>query len=148
VQRLALSTVLLRKGRAADEIADISKTMYNKMSSIDQQTFQRLREMRIRYARLMLDGPDTQVSLSTYHHQLQGLASQANALEAELIERSAPLRTQRQVTTPENVIARVAVALPKDSVLIELIAYIKRPLRPSHRPQAGSPSEIPRAIWR
>jgi len=129
VRRLALAAALLLKGRSAEELAHTSRTIYRDLSPEDRDTFLRLRALRTQYAELALAGAGQQEP-AAHHRQLQELAAQADPLENELIQRSAPLRALSALPSPAQIVDRVAQALPRDSALVEFVAYEDRPLVP------------------
>lgn len=129
VQRMALVTALLRKGRSAEEIADTSRIIHSSLSPADGEAFERLRALRTQLAALSLSGPAS-LSPAEYRQRLKALAAEGDTLEEDLARRSAPLRTLTALPPPEELVSRVAAALPHDGVLIEFIAYSKSPLVP------------------
>jgi CHAT domain-containing protein/Tfp pilus assembly protein PilF len=138
VQRLALSAALLRKGRSAEEMAGISRTIHRSLSEHDRDTFERLRGLRAQLSQLSLQGHGS-MPLAEYQQRLQELAARADALEAALAKRSAPMRALTAMPPPAEIAGRVAAALPKDSALIEFITYVDRPLAPrTGTPEARS----------
>src|SRR6218665_1128936 len=138
-QRLALSAVLLLKGRSVAETANISRIQNQSPSSADRDTFERLRGLRTQLATLSLEGPGARPT-EAYQQRRQALADEGDSLEAELAKRSAPLRALTALPPPSQIVDRVAAALPKDGALVELIAYRDSPLVP----KPGTPlSETP-----
>ncbi|ADO69323.1 Tetratricopeptide repeat family protein [Stigmatella aurantiaca DW4/3-1] len=127
VQHLALSAVLLLKGRSVSEIASISRTLYHSLSSRDRDTFERLRDLRTQLASLSLAGPGA-LSLDAYQKRIDSLIAEGDALEADLAKRSASLRALSTLPPPAEITGRVAASLPKDSALVEFIAYDDSPL--------------------
>ena len=140
VQRLALAAVLLRKGRSGQEIAATSRAIYRGAGKFDLENFNRLRDLRAQLAQLSLDGPGA-MRPSDHRQRLKTVSEQVDALEADLAKRSAPLRAQRALPSPNDIPDRVASALPADGALVEFIAYEDRPLvaepgtLPSQAPQ-------------
>src|SRR6218665_2343497 len=138
-QRLALSAVLLLKGRSVAETANISRIQNQSPSSADRDTFERLRGLRTQLATLSLEGPGARPT-EAYQQRRQALADEGDSLEAELAKRSAPLRALTALPPPSQIVDRVAAALPKDGALVELLAYRDSPLVP----KPGTPlSETP-----
>jgi CHAT domain-containing protein/tetratricopeptide (TPR) repeat protein len=129
VRRLVLGAALLRKGRSVEEMAGISRTVYQSLDAQDRDTFKRLGRLRAQLAQLSLQGPGS-LPLSTYQQRLEELAKQSDALEAGLAKRSAPLRALAALPSPAEIVDRVATALPKDAALVEFITYVDRPLVP------------------
>ncbi|WP_224367230.1 CHAT domain-containing tetratricopeptide repeat protein [Hyalangium versicolor] len=130
VQRLALATVLLRKGRSVEETANTSRTIYRSLGEEDREGFDLLRSLRSQRARLSLDGPG-RLAPGEYQERLKKLGEQGDALEAALATRSAPLRALAALPAPNEIVGRVAAALPRDGALVEFVAYTDGPLVPS-----------------
>ncbi|HYH97427.1 CHAT domain-containing protein [Hyalangium sp.] len=129
VRRLALSAVLLLKGRSVEETADISRVVYRSLGPEDRHSFERLRELRTQLAALTLGGSGP-LAPADHGQRLRELAEQGDTLEALLARNSAPLRALAELPFRDEIADRVAVALPKDGALVEFIAYTDRPLIP------------------
>jgi len=127
VRRLALSAALLLKGRSVEESAGISRTVYQGLDAKDRDTFERLRGLRTELSQLSLQGPGS-LPPEVHQRRLEALSKQGVALEADLAQRSAPLRSLAALPSPARIAGRVAAALPEDAALIEFIAYVDRPL--------------------
>ncbi|WNG41573.1 CHAT domain-containing protein [Archangium violaceum] len=130
VRRLALSSVLLRKGRSVEETANTSRTIYFGLGDEDRNIFERLRGLRTQLATLSHQGPGS-LSPADYQQRLESLAEQGDALETQLARHSAPLRVLTALPGPEQIVDRVAAALPKDGALVEFVAYTDRPVVPT-----------------
>ncbi|WP_240360910.1 CHAT domain-containing tetratricopeptide repeat protein [Pyxidicoccus caerfyrddinensis] len=142
VRSLALSAVLLMKGRSVEETANISRTLYRSLGAEDRRTFERLRGLRTQLANLSLEGPGSR-SPADYQQRLNTLAVQGDSLEAELAKRSAPLRALTALPRPAEIVGRVAAFLPKDGALVEFVAYEDRPLVPRPgTPRTGPPAQL------
>ncbi|WP_306819240.1 CHAT domain-containing tetratricopeptide repeat protein [Archangium lipolyticum] len=142
LRRLALSSVLLRKGRSVEEVANTSRTIYLGLGEEDRSTFERLRGLRAQLATLSHQGPDS-LSPADYQQRLQSLAAQGDALETQLARHSAPLRALTALPGPDQIVERVAAALPRDSALVEFVAYKDSPAVPRPgTPQSQLPSEL------
>ena len=142
VQRLALSAALLLKGRSVEETADVSRTIYRGLGAEDRDTFERLRGLRTQRAALSLAGPGP-LTPADYQQRLKKLADEGDALEADLAKRSAPLRALGALPPPAEIVDRVAASLPKDSALVELIAYVDSPLIPRPgKPRTKTPGQL------
>jgi tetratricopeptide (TPR) repeat protein len=124
---LALSSVLLRKGRSVQEIANTSHTIYRSLTHSERGTFEQLRALRTQLATLSLAGPGT-LSPSDYQQRLKDLAAKDDALEAALAKRSEPVRRLLSLPPPVQIVSQVTAALPGDSALVEFVAYQERPL--------------------
>lgn len=120
--RLALAAALLRKGRSLDEAARSSQAAYRGLGEAERGRMDELRLLRGRLARLALAGPGGG-DPAAYRERVAALEQRADALEAELSLRSAPLRARRALPGPEAVVDEVARALPAGAALVELVAY-------------------------
>jgi CHAT domain-containing protein len=129
VRHLALSATLLRKGRSIQEIADTYRIIYRHLGPADREIFERLRALRTQLATLSLAGPG-KLSPADYQQRLKDIDAQSAALEADLARRSKPLRVLHALPPPNEIVDRVAAALPRDSTLLEFIAYRDSPLVP------------------
>ncbi|EAU67728.1 CHAT domain-containing tetratricopeptide repeat protein [Stigmatella aurantiaca] len=134
VRHLALSAVLLLKGRSVEETADISRTFYRSPDAGDRDTFEQLRSLRTQLATLSLAGLGV-LTPADYQQRLKSLADEGEALEADLAKRSASLRALTARPPPSEIVGRVAASLPKDGALVEFIAYEDSPLIP----KSGTP---------
>jgi CHAT domain-containing protein len=142
IRRLALSTLLLRKGRSVEETANTSRTIYLGLGEEDRSTFERLRGLRTQLASLSHQGPGS-LSPADYQQRLKSLAEQGDTLEAQLAKHSAPLRALTTRPGPAQIVDRVAASLPKDGALIEFVAYTDRPVVPT----PGTPnSQLPHEL--
>lgn len=121
-QRLALSASLLHKGRLLEDAAAVSRIAQNMSDPQDRQKLERLRSLRSRYASLSFAGPPSGDAAS-HIRTLQELETEADELEQALAVRSAPLRRRLQVPPPADILERVAASLPKDGVLVEIVAF-------------------------
>ncbi|MDC0711641.1 CHAT domain-containing protein [Stigmatella sp. ncwal1] len=127
VRHLALSAVLLLKGRFVAETASISRTLYRSLGPEDRDTFERLRSLRTQRASLSFAGPGA-LTPESYQQRLHSLAEEGDALEANLAKRSAPLRSRAALPSLAGIVDSVASSLPKDGALVEFIAYQDHPL--------------------
>ncbi|NOJ92511.1 CHAT domain-containing protein [Corallococcus coralloides] len=122
LRRLALGAALLLKGRSVEETAGISRAVYRSLGAQEHETLERLRGLRSRLASLWLEGGES-LPPAAHQQQLKELAEQADALEADLARRSAPLRALAALPSPADIVDRVAQALPQDGALVEFIYY-------------------------
>jgi CHAT domain-containing protein len=140
VRRLVLSVVLLLKGRSAGELAKTSHIVYRSLGPLDRNIFEQLRALRSQLATLVLQDPHS-YTLADYQQRLDALAAQGDALEADLAQRSAPLRALAALPALSRIVNQVAAALPPDAALVEFISYTERSLLV----KPGTPlSEVPR----
>ncbi|HKX32320.1 MAG TPA: CHAT domain-containing tetratricopeptide repeat protein [Blastocatellia bacterium] len=120
--RLAFTTLLARKGRGLDAMADTVATLRRHATPQDQQLFDQLAEARSQLADLTLrdSGGATPES---YPARLKPLEEQVETLEAALSARSAEFRAQTQPVT----LGAVQATLPADSLLIEFVLFTPQP---------------------
>ncbi|MFL5348185.1 MAG: CHAT domain-containing protein [Hyalangium sp.] len=129
VQRLAMTSVLLRHGRSVDEAASTSRIIHRGLGPQERLAAERLQALRAQLVTLSLQGPGS-LSDNDYQQRLAELAAQGDALEAALASSSASQRTRTALPLPADIVGRVAASLPRDSALIEFVAYVNRPLVP------------------
>jgi CHAT domain-containing protein/Tfp pilus assembly protein PilF len=135
VRRMALTAALLLKGRSVEEMAGISRAVHLSMGAQDRDTLERLKGLRAQLAQLSLQGSGG-LSPAAHQQRLEELSKHADAMEADLAKRSAPLRALASLPPPAQIVERVAKALPQDGALVEFISYEDRPLVP----KAGTPA--------
>jgi CHAT domain-containing protein/Tfp pilus assembly protein PilF len=114
---LALTTLLRRKGRALDSMAENVATLRSRATLEDQALFDHLLDTRSQYATLILRGP--QKDEVAYQERARQLEERIDGLEAELSLRSAQFRAQSRSVTLEAVQA----ALPVGATLVEYALY-------------------------
>ncbi|HEX8820209.1 MAG TPA: CHAT domain-containing tetratricopeptide repeat protein [Archangium sp.] len=143
IRQLALTAAILRKGRSAEEISNISRSIYRGLVDVeDRATFERLRELRAQLTQLSFAGPGTG-PLAEYQQRLKDLSAQGAALEAGLAKRSATLRALRALPAPTGLLESVKATLPRDGALVEFITYNYRPVVPKpDAPPSSEPSEL------
>ena len=121
--RIALATILRRKGRVLDSVADTYSILRERLQPEDDRLLDRLASTHSQLQTLELKGlSDT--SPEIYRQQLIALRTQAEELETKLARRSAEFRNQSQTATIEAVQQNI----PSDAALVELIRY--RPFNP------------------
>jgi CHAT domain-containing protein/Tfp pilus assembly protein PilF len=140
VQRLVLTSVLLRKGRSAEELAARSRAIHDSLDAGDRDAFERLRELRSQLAELSFGGA-RKLSPTEYRQHLKDLADQGDVLEAALAERSARLRALTARLDPADLVDHVAATLPSDGALLEWVAYLDPP-RVTGSPPSQSPGQL------
>lgn len=126
--RLALTTVLRRKGRVLDAMADAVSAVRRHLSPQDRVLLDQLTSIRSQFATLVLDGPGA-VGAAQQRQLLIQLTERAQELEEAICARSTEFRVQTQPVALEHVQA----AIPQDAALVELVAY--RPYEPKERKQ-------------
>jgi hypothetical protein len=116
--RLALTTILRRKGRILDAMTDTISTLRKNLSTDDQKLLDELAATRSQLANLIFKGAgDTPAE--QYKTQVATLKRQAEDLEGALSRRSSEFRTQSQPITIEA----VQKLIPTDAALVELVQY-------------------------
>lgn len=131
---LAFTTLLRRKGRGLDAMANTIATLRRHASPQDQKLFDQLADARARLASLTLGGPGA-ANPDTYKKRLKPLEEKVEELEVELSSRGAEFRARTQPAT----LAAVQAAIPADGALIEFAVYAPQD------PQTGE-SQPPRYI--
>lgn len=133
VPELALTTALLRKGRAAEAGARANRLLHRNLTDpVVRQRFETWQTIRQQREGLLYRGPGT-LSLEAYQASLKELLIQAESLEADL---SAALPEIRTLQPPafERVVAETATRLPRNAVLVEVVWT-----RAYHPPKGGEP---------
>lgn len=121
--KLAALTVLLRKGRILDAMADSLSTLQRRADPQDQALLEQLKTTTEQLARLSLDGPQ-KMPLEEYRERIRKLEDQKEDLEREISRHNVEFRAHSQPVTLESVQA----AIPAKAALLEYFAY--RPFDP------------------
>lgn len=116
--RLALTTILRRKGRVLDAVSGSLQTLRARMSPDDQAALDTLSATRGRLASLVLRGPGRQ-DIQTFSAEITRLEEEIQQIEQRVSARSAPFRAQSQKVT----IDAVQRAVPADTALVEIALY-------------------------
>jgi CHAT domain-containing protein/Tfp pilus assembly protein PilF len=116
--RLALTTILRRKGRVLDAMADQLGTLRLHATPQDQMLLDQLVKAFSRLAALQLSGQD-KLSPEARRAETAQAASEVERLQAEISRSSAEFRTQSQPITLEA----VRQAIPAGAALVEFFAY-------------------------
>jgi CHAT domain-containing protein/Tfp pilus assembly protein PilF len=117
-RRLALATLLSRKGRVLDATSDAFATVRRRLGPDEQKLLDEYRANRTIYARQLLRGPG-RVPEAQHRKNLAALEQRANELERLIAARSNEFRGQLRSVTPEAVQA----ALPEGAMLVEWVRY-------------------------
>jgi CHAT domain-containing protein/tetratricopeptide (TPR) repeat protein len=117
--RLAMTTVLRRKGRILDAAAASVATLRGKLGPDDQKVLDDLAAARAQLAALIVAGPKATDSPEDYSVEVGRLEREVKRLEDIARRRSAAYRVQSQ---PIELDA-VQKAIPADGVLVEIVAY-------------------------
>lgn len=116
--RLALTTILRRKGRVLDAMSDQIGALRRHLNPADRALLEQLSTTSAELAALVLKGPG-QEPPAEYQARLEKLNAEVNDLQAQISARSAEFRVQAQPVTLE----RVAQALPPGAALVEFALY-------------------------
>ena len=115
---LAFTTLLRRKGRGLDAMADTIGALRRRAAPEDQALFDQLAEARSQLALFMLKESGTDKP-ETYRARLKSLEDKVEELESALSARRPDFRAQAQPVT----LNAVQSALPADSALVEFAVY-------------------------
>ena len=121
--RLALTTILRRKGRVLDIMANSIGLLRETLTSDQQRLFDQLEECRKRLAMLKFN-PVSSLSPSL----IEKLEAQEKELEAKLLRQSAEFRAEAQRVEIQD----IQRLIPPNSALVELVYY--RPFYPNQTP--------------
>jgi CHAT domain-containing protein len=121
--RLALETILRRKGRALDAMAESVADLRRRASPEDRKLLDDLADARSSLSTLTLRGPGRE-GPDAHRANLAALQDRVNALEGQIGRRSAEFRARFSPVT----VGAVQSALPADAALVEFATY--RPFDP------------------
>jgi CHAT domain-containing protein len=116
--RLALTTLLQRKGRVLDALTGELGVLRQRLAPEDRALLDQLKAVRTQQANQVNQGPG-KLELTKYRSQLFELKSEIDRLEGEIGNRSAEYRVRSQPITLEQ----VQQAIPEGSALVELAVY-------------------------
>ncbi|MBK6958450.1 MAG: tetratricopeptide repeat protein [Nitrosomonas sp.] len=117
--RLALATVLQRKGRLLDAVSESTITLRRRMRSGDNVLFDQLADVNSQRANLFNRALQSQGNYEDYSAQKIVLEAKAQDLEVKINAISAEFQTTNQSVTLEH----IQKAIPKGSVLVEYLRY-------------------------
>jgi CHAT domain-containing protein/tetratricopeptide (TPR) repeat protein len=121
---LAFTTLLRRKSRGLDAMADTIATLRRHATPQDKDLFDRLADARSRLASIKLKPPED-IDPESDPEQLKPLEDEVEKLEVELSARSAGFRAQTKPVT----LATVQAALPVGSALVEFVVFTPQEIR-------------------
>ena len=116
--RLALTTILRRKGRILDAVTDNLRLIRQNLTPENQQLLDELASTRTQLAALIFNKP-ANLTTEEYKNQVANLKGKADRQEAELASRSTQFRTASQPVTIET----VQKLIPANTALLEIIQY-------------------------
>ncbi|UQA55381.1 CHAT domain-containing tetratricopeptide repeat protein [Polyangium aurulentum] len=129
---LALTTILQRKGRVVDAMADSTGALRKRLGKADQALLDELAAARRDIARLVLAGPGDG-DAKEHQAALARKEAEVERLEAAISARSNEFRAQSRTAT----LKEVQAALPEGAALVELFAY--SPWSPNPADPFGAP---------
>jgi CHAT domain-containing protein len=116
--RLALTTLLRRKGRILDAAAAALATIRSKLSPDDKKILDELNSARAQLAKLVNAGPSA-TGGEDYAKEVAALEEKVQKLEMQVAKKSAAYRT---VTQPIELTA-IQKVIPADARLVEIVNY-------------------------
>ncbi len=117
-KRLAFTTILQRKGRVVDAMADSFAVLRRHLRRDDQALLDRLSAVRSQLATQAARGRGG-LSLEEHERKLQELEDERQELEQQISKRSAEFRAEHKAVTLEEVQA----AIPAGAALVEILRY-------------------------
>jgi CHAT domain-containing protein/Tfp pilus assembly protein PilF len=116
--RLALTTLLRRKGRVLDAAASSLATVRSKLSPEDKKLLDELATARAKLAKLTVAGP-TATGEDDYAQALAALEDEVHKLELAISKKSAAYRAASQKIE----LKPIQKAIPRDAKLVEIVNY-------------------------
>jgi len=129
--RVALTTILQRKGRALDATTDQMAALRRHLTEVDRETLDRLSQARSRLATAALRG----VSTDQQRESIAVLRRQIDELEQTISTRSNEFRVVSAKATLET----IQEALPSGTALVEFSSYRPFLVRNAHDLAFGTP---------
>ncbi|HEY1525310.1 MAG TPA: CHAT domain-containing protein [Candidatus Angelobacter sp.] len=120
---LATTTLLQRKGRVLDAMADNMGALWNRSSVEDRSLLDQLKSVTSQLAALVLKGPQG-LSIAEHQQRIKALTQRREQLENEVGRRSQGYYERSDAVT----LSAVKAAIPSDAALIEFAVY--RPFDP------------------
>ncbi len=120
VTRLALKTILERKGRILDVSTNSLQILRQRTDDLEsQQLLTQLIEVRTQLSNLTFKKPDDFPSPEIYRQQLNEVTEKAKEIEGKIGVRSAEFRSLSQPITLEG----IQKLIPADAALVEIVRY-------------------------
>jgi CHAT domain-containing protein/tetratricopeptide (TPR) repeat protein len=134
ILRLAMLTVVERKGRLLDAVAATGNTVRQRLQPADRTVLDELMRVRTLRANLAMRGPGSR-DLANYREEIKKFEAREDELSAAISNRSAEFRVQTEPVT----LARVQHAIPDRSALVEFVRYTSiDPNRLAREPQESA----------
>jgi CHAT domain-containing protein len=121
--KLAINTILRRKGRVLDAMANSIGSLRQRSNSEDRLLLDQLANAQTAYSMAVLNGPG-KAEPRDYQQQLQSLFEKVEQLEGKIGERSAEFRNLSRSASVEQ----VQEAIPAGDALVEFVLF--RPYDP------------------
>lgn len=125
MRELALSALLLRKGRGLDETRSISAAVYQHGSAKLRGLMDQQQKLREDLAAVMLNGNGTEAERDERRTRVTTLRKQSQELDEQILGESAELRALK-LPALEDIVGRVASALPPEGALLEVAYFVDR----------------------
>jgi|CXWL01.1.fsa_nt_gi CHAT domain-containing protein len=122
--RLAMTTLLQRKGRILDAISADVASLRERLNEQDRMLLDQLAAIRNQQSSLYNQAQQGKTTPELYHNEAARLTTEAQNLEAKISSHSAEFKTKAQPIT----LAGIQQAVPKDAALVEFAVY--RPFNP------------------
>jgi CHAT domain-containing protein len=116
--RLALTTLLRRKGRVLDASAAALATIRARLSPEDKKLLDQLASARAQLAKLTVAGPSA-TGDADYAKEIAALEDKVQALELEVGKKSAAYKAVKQPIE----LGAVQKAIPRDARLVEIVSF-------------------------
>lgn len=116
--RLAMTTILRRKGRVLDATSDQIRALRRRLAPQDLALFEQLSTARAQLAAMILKGPGKNAS-AAHRMGIDRLEAEVGRLEAEVSRRSTEFNVESQPVTLD----RIQAAIPARAALVEIISY-------------------------
>ena len=120
---LAVSTIIRRKGRVNDAMADSLSALYERLGPDKKPLIEEYKDTASQLAKLILEGPEEDTP-ADYQSKVKALETQRAALETEI----GKLTAGYFEGSPAISLAAVRNRIPADAALVEFISY--RPYDP------------------
>lgn len=125
---LAFTLSLLHKGRAAEAGAQANRAVFDSLASSEQRArFEEWQRLRAQREKLFFAGPANE-RVEEHQQRLAALKLRIEVLEQELADAS-PLLRSLQIPRWDEILSRVAGALPQGSALLEVVLTWAPPLQ-------------------
>jgi CHAT domain-containing protein/Tfp pilus assembly protein PilF len=135
---LALTTILRRKGRVLDAMADQIGALRRRLNTQDRALLDQLSSTRSELARLQLKEAGGAAGASERAAERARLETEIERLEGEVSARSAEFRTQARAVT----LNAVREAIPAGAALVELALYRPYDPKATGKSRFGAPRYV------